>query len=231
MGAIGNALIELGKRTGKDDIPPIQCIVINKSNELPGEGVGWFITDLKDFSKQPSSQQKKLVDIELGKIYIYQDWGWVLNLLGLQPIPMDLDEELEKAKNIRGGGESKSHRRFKEFVSRNPSVLGLKHTLENGVMEETLASGDTLEILLTDKNLRIGVEVKSEISGTEDVMRGVFQCVKYKCIIEAEQVVVNQLPNSRVILALQGKLPEKLLAMKNILGAEVIEGIKINSDF
>ncbi len=42
LGAIGNALIELGKKT-ESEIPPIQCVVINKQQELPGEGVGWFI--------------------------------------------------------------------------------------------------------------------------------------------------------------------------------------------
>lgn len=227
LGAIGNALIELGKSTGRDKIPPIQCFVINKSNELPGEGISWFINDLKDFSKLPRSQQKKVVEIKLGEIYIYQEWDWVLSQLGLQPVPMNLDEELEKAKNIRGGGESESHRRFKEFVSRNPTVIGLKPTLKNGALEQPLASGDTLDILFTDKNIKIGVEVKSEISGTADIMRGIFQCVKYKCIIEAQQVVENQIPNSRVILALQGELPEELMPVKNILGVEVIDGIKM----
>jgi len=231
LGAIGNALIELGKSSGKDNIPPIQCIVINKSNELPGEGVGWFITDLKDFSKLSKSQQRKLVDIELSKIYIYKDWDWVLMQLGLKPIQIDLDEELEMAKMVRGGGESESHRRFKEFVSLNPSVLGLKHTLKNGEMEKPLASGDTLDILFTDKNIKIGIEVKSEISGSDDILRGIFQCIKYKSVMEAEQIVNNELPNSQIILALQGKLPEGLMPIKNMLGVEVIDGIKITEGF
>jgi hypothetical protein len=226
LGAIGNALIELSKTKGTGKIPPIQCIVISKKDELPGEGVGWFI-DVQDFSKKNKNQQRILIDAKLSEIYTYQDWDWVLSQLGLEPLEIDLDKELEKAKNIRGGGESESHKRFKEFVSKNPGVLGLKHTLKNGELEKPLPSGDTLDILFADKDIKIGVEVKSKISGTEDILRGIFQCVKYKCIIEAEQIVANELPNSRVILALEGKLPEKLIAAKNLLGIEVIDGINI----
>ena len=224
LGSIGNTLIDLSKRT-KVEIPPLQCVVINKRQELPGEGIGWFISPT-DFSKLNKTQKQKVVAAQLTKIYTFQRWDWVLMQLGLEPVLTNLDDELEKAKNFGGGGESELHKKFKEFISKNPSVLGLSSDLQNGIQEYKLPSADTVDVLFTDKELKIGVEVKSSISDTADILRGLFQCVKYKHLIEAEQTVNDEFPNSRVILALQGQLPDELTLVKNLLGIEVMDGLK-----
>lgn len=226
LGTIGNALLHLGTAS-HTVIPPIQFIVINKRQGVPGEGVDGF-GSLANFNKLNKNQKKEIIDRELTKIYTYQHWDWVLNELALEPMDLNLQEELSKAKSIRGGGESESHKKFKEFISKNPHVLGLKNTLKNVTVEYALPSGDTIDILFIDKNLKIGVEVKSDISNAADILRGIFQCVKYKCILEAEQVITNHLPNSQVILALQGNLPDELISVKNLLGVEVIDGIKMH---
>ncbi|ALR32445.1 hypothetical protein ATE47_01425 [Chryseobacterium sp. IHB B 17019] len=225
LGAIGNALTELADHT-KTEIPPIQCIVINKQNELPGEGVGWFISR-KDFGKLSKNQQKIIVDSELARVYTYQHWDWVLDQLSLEPLTINISEDLEKAKNFRGGGESDSHKRFKEFVSNRPELLGLKASLKNGDLEYKLPSADTVDIMFFDRELMIGVEAKSKISNADDILRGLFQCVKYKSLLEAEQIAKNKIPNCRVLLALEGLLPDKYLNIKNLLGIEVIEGIEM----
>lgn len=225
LGSIGNALIDLGDRT-KNKIPPIQCLVVNKRQELPGEGIGWFITQ-RDFSKLTKTQKQKIVSKQLIEIYSYPHWDWVLDELGLKPVIMDLDVELKLAKNRKGGGESEHHKKFKEYIANNPSVLGLKSDLEIGQQEYLLPSADAIDVLFTEKGLKIGVEVKSIISDTADILRGLFQCVKYKHLIEAEQIVNNEVPDSRTILALQGCLPAELLTVKNLLGVEVIEKIEI----
>src|SRR5260370_28063167 len=57
LGYIGENLIKLGKENNRE-IPPIQCLVVNKSTRLPGEGIGWFIAK-EDFSKLTKSQQQE----------------------------------------------------------------------------------------------------------------------------------------------------------------------------
>lgn len=224
LGAIGNSLMKLGKRT-KTEIPPIQCLVINKRQELPGEGIGWFISPT-DFTKLNKTQKQKVVAAQLMKIYTFQHWDWVLEQLELAPLPTNLDKELEGAKNVKGGGESEQHKKFKEFISKNPAVLGLSADIGIGKQEYTLPSADTVDVLFTERNLKIGVEVKSNISDSSDILRGLFQCVKYKHLIEAEQTVNDEFPNSRIILALQGRFPNELTLVKNLLGIEVIDNIK-----
>ena len=222
--AIGNALKFLGEQT-KTEIPPIQCVVINKATKLPGEGgIVWFISPT-DFGKLNNTQKQRVVAAQLTKIYTFQDWDWVLQQLELDPVPTNLDDELKEARNGRGG-ESEQHRKFKAFISKNPSVLGLSADLANGQQEYSRPSADTVDVLFTDKDLKVGVEVKSSISKTADILRGLFQCVKYKHLIEAEQTVNDEFPNSRIILALQGKFPDELTLVKNLLGIEVIDEIK-----
>ena len=80
--------------------------------------------------------------------------------------------------------------------------------------------------LFVDNDLKIGVEVKSSISNTADILRGLFQCVKYKYLIEAEQTVDDEFPNSRIILALQGHFPDELNLVRNLLGVEIVDNIK-----
>ncbi len=42
LGSIGQSL-ELLSKVWKVKVPPIQCLVVNKSTGLPGEGIGWFL--------------------------------------------------------------------------------------------------------------------------------------------------------------------------------------------
>ena len=225
LGAIGNALIDLSKRT-KVDIPPIQCLVVNKRDELPGDSIEWFISST-EFSKLNKTQKQNVVAVQLTKINTFQFWDWVLEQLNLEPIKTDLSSVIKTAKSRKGGGESIQHKKFKEFISRNPKAIGLNPDLIQGQIEYQFPSADTVDVLFKENDLTIGIEVKSIISDTADVFRGIFQCVKYKYLIEAEQIVCDKIPNSRVILALQGKFPNELLLVKNILGVEVIDNIAI----
>ncbi len=44
LGSVGQTLIDLGKQWG-EDIPPIQCLVVNQQDKTPGQGFGWFMPD------------------------------------------------------------------------------------------------------------------------------------------------------------------------------------------
>ena len=224
LGAIGNALKELGSRTNKD-IPPIQCIVINKDTDLPGEGIEGFIA--KDYSKLPKTAKQNIVKHVLAKVFAFPYWDWVLEEFGLASVVADLSNEVEETKKLKGGGEGEHHKKFKAFVAQNPEVLRLGKNLKLEKIEYCLPSGDTVDVMFTKKDLRVAVEVKPATSGIEDILRGLFQCVKYKCLIEAEQIVKNQTPNSSVILALQGSLPNKLLGVRDVLGIMVVDNIQM----
>lgn len=223
LGSVGQALKALS-RTWKENIPPIQCLVINKNTRLPGEGIGWFITNKQDFRKLSRKQQRLLVEAELQKVFSYQKWPEVLGAFGLAPASEDYSRILSKALEFRGGGESENHKRLKNFVALHPELVSLPKGAR-GEIEYGLPSGDSLDVLFKHKADWIGVEVKSDISGPQDIVRGLFQCVKYRAVIEAYQAVMTMPQSARTVLVLEHSLPAELVSLKNILGIEVIESV------
>lgn len=192
LGYTGDALESLSK-DWKECVPPIQCLVINKRDRLPGKGIGWFITKKEDFRKRPRKEQRRLVKLELEKVFAYGRWMSVLQSFGLAPAKSDYSQIAAKAisseatqesrgASFGGGGESPEHRTLKEFMARHPEIVGLPATLSPGKMEEPLLSGDVLDVFFSHGQDHIAVEVKSARSGETDILRGMFQCAKYRAV-------------------------------------------------
>jgi len=235
LGFIGDAL-ELLSKDWKESVPPIQCLVINKRDRLPGEGIGWFITKKEDFRKLPRKEQRRLVKIELESVFAYSKWVSVLRAFGLAQAITDYAQIAAKAKSIGatrelraasfgGGGESPEHKKLKQFVAKHPEAVGLPASLSPGHMEEPLLSGDVLDVFFRHGHDHVAVEVKSSVSDEADIMRGMFQCVKYRAVLEAQQAKDGLPQSARAILVLEAKLPPKFQTLKNILGVEFVDGV------
>lgn len=108
----------------------------------------------------------------------------------------------------------------------NPEgFIGLDRKARRGEVEYLLPSGDTVDVLFQHKGDWIAVEVKSRISSNLDLARGLFQCVKYRAVIEAVQATQSLDQNARALLGLEGGLPADLIPVKNTLGVEVVENV------
>ena len=208
-------------------IPQIQCIVVNKGSELPGEGIGWFI-DKNDFKKLNTKQKREIINRVLSDVFAFDKWDEVLSALGLQPLGKAdcLEELVKKAKKYGSAGESEQHKALKEALAKNPSLLGLNIPGYTAEIEYAFPSADAIDILFQGTKECIGVEVKSEISSTDDIVRGLFQCVKYQALLEASLSVFGKTKDAVVILALGAAFPSELIPVKNILGVSVVDKIK-----
>lgn len=224
LGSIGQTLCNLSDNWGID-VPPIQCLVVNKRDRLPGEGIGWFITDLSHYKKLSSKQRRQVVDAELQKIYAFDKWLKVLNTLNLQPADCDFTKLNKKASQFKGGGEGPEHKKLKQSVANNPAHFGIPVSSAPGETEHSLPSGDSLDVFFVHRKEHVGIEVKSHISDVADIARGLYQCVKYQAVLEARQAAYGHPQNVRTILVLGCELPAELLALKNILGVEVYEKV------
>ena len=71
--------------------------------------------------------------------------------------------------------------------------------------------------------------MKSALSGDADVVRGMFQCVKYRSVLEAQQAADGLPQSARAILVLEAKLPANLRSIKNILGIELVDEVTLAS--
>jgi hypothetical protein len=229
LGSIGETLKIISARW-ETEIPPINCLVINKNTQLPGDGVYWFVDDVNNYKKLTLSQKRDIVKNELVKIFTFSRWNEVLEYLDLPPAQYpDYSHHLRAiARGNYGVGESQAHREFKNLVSKNPQLLGLPISVGIGEVEFMLPSNDVADVLFKNGSEWVVAEVKSHISDIHDIYRGLYQCIKYQALIEAYQREIGESPNCRVVLVLEGNLPEDLLVLKNILQVEVIDEITVD---
>lgn len=225
LGSIGQSLIELGAKWN-ETIPPIQCLVINQTDQLPGEGFGWFMPSSADWKGLTKRQKSTLTQAVMQQIYAYPKWQAVLLALELQAITQNYTKTIEKASNFLGGGESEDHQVLKEFVRLRPGIVGLPNRYGPGVAEKGIPSGDRLDVFFDGGQEWVGVEVKSARSDENDLVRGLFQCVKYKAVLNAMLIAEQRDINARAVLVLEDALPSYLVPLKHMLCIEVVEGIK-----
>jgi len=224
LGSVGQTLQELSK-TWRSKIPPIQCLVINQRTGIPGEGVGWFIVKKKDFGLLSPHEKHTILQAELHHVLRYPRWREVLQSLDLQPAATDFRVAVEEAATGRRGGESAAHKALKDFVARTPEVVGLRASTPAGKTEEPLPSGDSLDVSFRGADIWVAAEVKSAVSNDADIARGMFQCVKYRAVMEAFLRTLPTKPNVRAVLVLESKLPRSLIPLRNMLGIDVVDGV------
>ncbi len=222
LGYIGKALQSLSAEWD-ENIPPIQCLVVNKRTGLPGEGIWWFITSEDDFHSFSRGRQQAVLRAELQRVYEYSRWPAVLDALGLLARPDS--NVIDEASKFRGGGESEQHRRLKKYIAEHPEILQLPASARVDT-EFRLPSGDSLDVLFRADDEWTVVEVKSAKSLLPDIVRGMFQCVKYQAVIKALQAAQGLTQSARAILIIEGAFPTQLESWKQVLGIEVIDSVQ-----
>ncbi|MFW9078055.1 hypothetical protein ACOI9X_02050 [Pseudomonas sp. P2757] len=226
LGCVGRSLQILEQQWG-EKIPPLQSLVINKSTRIPGEGIDWFIDDLRNYRNQSRQQREQIINGKLQAVYAYPRWNEVLSALDLQPIPPTNSTVLAEASR-RGGVEGEEHKRLKAFVARHPELLNLRGVISVTEIEHRLPSGDSVDVFFAKGKEVIGVEVKPSTADEADIVRGFYQCIKYKAVLQARQCAQLKPQNARTFLVLGGVLPQALIALKNTLGISVVENVQID---
>lgn len=227
LGAVGSSMLQLGVAWG-EAVPPIQALVVNKTTELPGEGFSEFAPDPAGFRAATHAAKRRMVQGMLAHVFSYSRWGAVLSHFGIQPPPPpDLSTllPLDARRRLGSGGESDAHRALKERIAAEPTVVGLAATGFTAHIEYVFPSADAVDILFQGNDQRVAVEVKSRISDSGDLLRGLFQCIKYRALLDAEASVEQRSPDGRVLLALEGTLPVDLARIARTLGISVQENI------
>ena len=163
--------------------------------------------------------------MSLQKIFSFSKWRKVLDQLHLKPAVLEHKAAVKKAVNLGGGGESEQHKKLKNYIADHPEVLKLPSKLR-GIIEYALPSGDTVDVLFENSDDVIGVEVKSALSVESDIVRGIFQCVKYRAVINAYLASKGLPQNGRAVLIIEAALPKYLSPLKNMLSVEVLDKVK-----
>jgi hypothetical protein len=227
LGAIGNALLNLGA-SWQRKVPPIQAVVVNQATGLPGEGIAWFAPDAAAYKDATKRERTRVVSQMLQEVFTFPDWDRVLAEFNLEPVesPASVLPAPEDLLSFGGRGESEAHRTLKHAIAHNPTLVGLPAQVGPGETEAPLYSGDRLDVQFLFGTRRVGIEVKAAGAPDGEIARGMFQCIKYLAVLEAEARAMGHRTECAVRLALGGPLPVRLVGLKNSLGVEVDENVK-----
>lgn len=206
-------------------IPTLNALVKSKDDGLPSKG----FSEVYSVYKTMSDSEKKIFVNGLNiQAVEYEHWDWVLEELGLTPSIIDIkeSEELIRSGAFLKGGEGEEHKKLKEYIYNHPEKLGIKRVVHKE-MEHILLSGDRLDVYFELKNgSKIAVEVKPATSPDADILRGIFQCVKYKTIMDAEDTVHGKKSSNRAILVTGGEMSTENKKVREVLG---VTSFRINS--
>lgn len=208
-GGVAQAIQWLSEQWG-EPIPPLHTIVINKTTKHPGEGAirispAYFADKKMDTEDDRREQLKEAME----DVFTYPNWDRVARALGatsLEPSAgTKTQDDPERAIPLpqvqQGGGpESAEHQALKKWVAAHPEELEDYGAFPKGVNEKLLSSGDRLDAYFNNGRQRLAVEVKTSHCGEDELQRGVYQAVKYRAILRAEQKAIRHVPNGEAVL-------------------------------
>ncbi len=235
LGAIGDALLETNAEW-REKIPPINVIVVNKDTRMPSHGINDYLDNYVHpkipISSLTDEQRRAIVDEVQEKVYDYKRWGEILENYGLTPLPAPTRSPTAHrkyrhyGKNWSSEGESELHKELKEFVSNNPQIFGLPKSAKKGSVEHLFYSGDCADVLFAHGGSRIAVEVKARNANDADLNRGLYQCVKYRALVRAQQMEAGEIPDGAAVLVTERQLPADLRDKAKLFGIDVFDNLR-----
>jgi len=232
LGVIGDALKKFDA-----NIPMIQLIVINKKHRIVGTaGLGW-LEEPEQIAARSQNEKEELCRVAQEKVFEYRHWREILAKCHLAPLSLSppLETLIEEAavSIFNGGAEGEDHRVLKEYVKAYPACIGLKQRFTRCSTESTLPSGDEMGVFFESATEQVCVEVKGRKSCEADMLRGIFQCVKYRAVLEAQGLCRNDKkpPVIRIYLVLATGLSEDLERLAKLLKIPVKPNVAVPQNF
>jgi len=225
LGNVESVMRELKKQTGMD-IPTLNALCKKPKIGIPSDGFDFVYPN---YSSLTLSEQLIFVAGLNEKAVKYQYWDKVLDKLGLKPAKIFTSKELDALKKpIYGaGGEGKEHKTLKEYIANHPESVGLKDIVASDT-EHILQSGDKLDVYFELKNDdRNAIEVKPSTSPDQDITRGIFQCVKYKAVMDAVRIIDYGSYENKTLFVIAGEISEQNKQLAEDLGVKYIKNFKI----
>jgi hypothetical protein len=147
--------------------------------------------------------------------------------------PLETLVEEAAASIFYGGEEGEDHRILKEYVKAHPACIGLNQRFIRCSTESKLPSGDEMDVFFESATEQVCIEVKGKKSCEADMLRGIFQCVKYRAVLEAQGLCRNdkKTPVIGIYLVLATGLSEKLERLAMLLKIPVKPNVVVPQNF
>lgn len=240
MGGPAGQLMHDIQRIQKD-APLLNVLLVRSGDRMPGEGAGSFMAarfgkpelDEKGVRTNHPKLWRKYFDKAASEVYAYSGWEDLFQKVYGSPYkpdsgplaPFDLSAGTEKdGQKPGGGGEGENHKFLRLWVKNNPDEI-ISESHVRAETEVVLKSADRVDVVYFMKNATLAIEVKSKDSNELDLERGIYQCIKYRAVMQAMDprtasnvsallVTEQPLPGYLSELAKRLEVPHKLVSPK-----------------
>ena len=175
--------------------PLLNVLLVRQDTELPGSGAQEFLA--ARYPEEPRLEEEDADEIypELWaryarlaaeEAYRYARWEALYEQLFGSYVP-DSFYVPRKRTGGGGGGEGTFHKALREWVWKNPKRIDKRLRAVDSQTEVDLLSGDRVDVVYRTPDEVVAIEVKSRISDWDDFRRGIYQCVKYHAVVDAQE--------------------------------------------
>ena len=109
-----------------------------------------------------------------------------------------------------GVGEGPNHKALRLWVLCNPEQIDSRFGDAEALTEKELLSGDRVDVVYVAASEILAIEVKSRDSNRNDLVRGLYQCVKYRAVMRAQE---RRGRTVQSMLVTESELPPDLVSL------------------
>lgn len=203
------------------DCPLLNVLLVRQQGHVPGDGAGGFMANylewpdlgIHGFRNEHPDEWRAATEAIAADVYAFDEWDQVYFDAFGQPLPAPADPDGQEEDGITYGrqGEGPNHEWLRHWVLNNPGEISAVYEGFRTETEVVLASGDRVDVVFYGPDETVAIEVKSVDSNETDLRRGVFQCIKYRAVMEAMDIRAE--PAVTAILATQERLSPDLAAL------------------
>ena len=202
----------------KSDCPPLNILLVRQEDRMPGKGAGPFmavyLSDERlrapEFRKTNTDEWRLACDDIATDIYAFEGWDRAYRRAFRERLPAPVLPKGREKDGIshRRKGEGPKHKALRLWVKDNPGAIRPAYGAFQTQTEFLLDSADRVDVVYRGPSSTVAIEVKSSDSDNADLRRGVFQCIKYRAVMEAMDIRSD--PKIISILVTQTRLPGEL---------------------
>ncbi|EMR0601142.1 TPA: hypothetical protein ACKPYB_000049 [Stenotrophomonas maltophilia] len=109
--------------------------------------------------------------------------------------------------------ESSAHKALKAWMAGHSEWFEDYGAFEAGGNEHRLSSGDNLDAYFTNGRESLAVEVKASNASDAELMRGIYQPIKYRAVLRAECIALRKLALCDAVLVSSRQLGKACRAL------------------
>ena len=199
--------LQMGKPAGRlmnrtlavrRDCPLLNVLLIAQRDRMPSDGAGSYMAAYlgdrrlraRGYRDRHPDRWRAAFDKIAADVYAFDEWDRVYREAFGQPLAAPAVPEGQEDDGISHGrqGEGPNHKKLRLWVKKNPGKIKRAYKGFRPETEVVLDSVDRVDVVFYGRNETVAIEVKSIDSDETDVRRGVFQCIKYRAVMEAMDV-------------------------------------------